>query len=166
MYQSSTGTLLGLQSWTLEKRKSISLRWIMNGTSTIQYHCFLVLCVLVFVHCFNRSHCFTDRLIHYNLQVQVQQLRRCFEKWIPHIMKHLYKGEKLLLEQFLSRNFFFMMIMLLNYVWVISESKFFPRHACSGPAILHSLKATGFSVSPTTPLQLFTIILFCSWPDL
>ncbi len=40
-----------------------------------------------------------------------------------------------------------------------TESKFF-RHACSGPAIIHFLKAAVFSVSPTTPLQLFTIMLF------
>ncbi len=68
------GTLLGLQSWTPEKRKSISLRWIMDGTSTIQYHCCLVLCVLVFAQSFNISHCFTDRLIHYSLQVRVQHV--------------------------------------------------------------------------------------------
>ncbi len=42
-----------------------------------------------------------------------------------------------------------------------TESKFF-RHACSGPAIIHFLKAAGFLVSPTAPLQLFTIISFCS----
>ncbi len=97
----------------------------MNGTSTIQYHCFPVLCVLVIAQSFNRSHCFADKLIHYSLQVQVQQLRRCFEKWIPHIMKHLYKGQKLLFEQFLSRNFSFMMIMLLSYVWVILNQNSF-----------------------------------------
>ncbi len=125
MYQSSTGTLLGLQSWTSEKRKSVSLRLIMTGTSTIQYHCFLVLCLLVFAQSFNRSHCFTDRLVRCSLQVQVEQLRRCFKKWIPHIMKHLYKGEKLLLEQFLSRKYFFMMIMLLSYVWVILNQNSF-----------------------------------------
>ncbi len=40
-------------------------------------------------------------------------------------MKHLYKGEKLLLEQFLSRTFFFMMLMLLSYVWVILSQNSF-----------------------------------------
>ncbi len=90
-------------------------------------HCFLVLCVLVFAQCFNRSH-----------------------HWQTHPLQFASSG---------STDHANASQLCVGY----TESKFFPRHACSGPAILHSLKAAVFSVCPTTPLQLFTIILFCSW---
>ncbi len=73
----------------------------------------------------------------------------------------LVQGREIAAWAILSRKFFDYNASQLCVGY--TESKFFPRHAPSGPAIIHFLKAAGFSVSPTTPLQLFTTILFCSW---
>ena len=50
------------------------------------------------------------------------------------------------------------LLVLSRDVYVFSNS----IRACSGPAIIHILKADGFAESPTAPPEPLTNLLFCS----